>query len=100
MGSSLDEFITESSIFQLLDADGRSRLARVAHEVGFDVGETIVREGEPGDAFYAIVSGTVAVVADDFGQPKHIARIAAGSFIGEIAALTREPRTATCIAET
>lgn len=101
--SSLDEFIAKSRIFQLVDPEGRNRLARVGTDVTFKANEVIMREGEPGDAFYAIISGSVSVDADDpFSEnvKKHIADLSAGTVVGEIAALTREPRTATVIAKT
>jgi CRP-like cAMP-binding protein len=96
----LDDLISKSRIFQLLDQAGRERMAGIAVETKFRQGDVILREGDPGDAFYAILSGTVSVSADDFGNEKHIALLEAGSVFGEIAALTREPRTATLTAKT
>lgn len=98
MTTRLEELIQKSRIFQLLDAEGRERLERVAVEQGFLPGEVLMRQGEPGDAFYAILSGSIAVKAEDFGEEKQVAVLDAGSVFGEIAALTREPRTATLTA--
>lgn len=51
-----------------------------------EAGVAIVREGEPGDAFYVISAGTVRVLkkATD-GQQIELARLGPGSFFGEFA---------------
>src|SRR5206468_3623990 len=54
-------------------------------------------EGDPGDALYVIVEGEVSVTAE--GPPRvEMARLGAGSFIGEVALMTDQPRSATIIA--
>lgn len=100
MTSRLEELIPKSRIFQLLDAEGRGRLDKIAAEVHYKPGDVLMRQGEPGDAFYAILSGAIAVKAEDYGEEKQVAVLEAGSVCGEIAALTREPRTATLTAMT
>ena len=56
-------------------------------------GEKIVRVGEPADAMYFIAAGSVTVLTA-FGPVK----LKEGDFFGEIAALSRSPRTATIFA--
>lgn len=57
-------------------------------------GEVLFREGDTGDALYVIVEGEVAVQAE--GPPRvEMARLGPGSFIGEIALMTDQPRSAT-----
>ena len=59
-----------------------------------DRGEVLFREGDPGDALYVIVEGEVAVQAE--GPPRvEMARLGPGSFIGEVALMTDQPRSAT-----
>jgi MFS family permease len=67
------------------------RLAREATPVSFAAGVPIVREGEPGDRFYVVSSGSVSILGRTFGP---------GEAFGEIALLRDVPRTATAIAVT
>ena len=67
------------------------RLAREAADESFLAGMPIVREGETGDRFYVVRSGTVEILGRRFGE---------GSGFGEIALLRDVPRTATAIAVT
>lgn len=97
----LDELAEHSELFGRLDAAGRARLAQTATEVTFAADEVVVREGEEAGAFYAILSGVLTVVAADFaGEDKHVAVLEAGSVVGEIAAISGEPRNATVRADT
>lgn len=58
-------------------------------------GKILIMEGEVDDAFYIILSGHVAVIKGG----RKIAVISSGDCFGEMAFITREPRTATVIAE-
>ena len=80
--------------FAPLPMTALERLAGAAVPVAFADGETLMAQGEPGDRFIVIESGTVDVSAD--GQ--FIRACGPGNGIGEIALLRRVPRTATAIA--
>ena len=67
------------------------RLARESVDATFPAGATIVREGDPGDRFYVVSSGTVGILGKEFGP---------GEAFGEIALLRDVPRTATATAVT
>jgi MFS family permease len=67
------------------------QLARAVAEEQMKAEEEIVRQGEPGDRFYVIDSGSVEVLVD--GRPT--ASLDPGDYFGEIALLRDVPRTAT-----
>jgi CRP/FNR family transcriptional regulator, cyclic AMP receptor protein len=69
-------------------------LAATADEVDLREGYVLVREGRPGREFFVLVDGTVQVAA----KGKTIAELEGGDWFGEIALLTRVPRTATVTA--
>lgn len=78
------------------------RLAAVSVEATFASGEVIIREGEPADALYVLTQGEVEVTAsgEAGGPPRHLRRMAAPTYFGEIGVLRGIPRTATVAAQT
>lgn len=67
--------------------------------VSLTSGESLIRQGEPGDCMYVIVSGRLRVVLEQAGQAERVLReLGRGESIGEIALLTGQPRTATVYA--
>jgi CRP-like cAMP-binding protein len=60
-------------------------------------GSVIVREGEPGDRFYVLLSGVVGVSQSELGERRVLQ---AGEFFGEVALTMHVPRTASVIAMT
>jgi CRP/FNR family cyclic AMP-dependent transcriptional regulator len=72
------------------------RIARLCTEVEVPAGRTLCREGESGQEFFVLESGTVQVAAGG----RQLATLGAGEFFGELALLDAGPRTATVTAET
>ena len=78
-------------IFRVLPAPALECLARSLELVRLAAGEVLIREGEPGDRFYAVAGGRLQVTIA--GVP--VAANVRGDGIGEIALLYGVPRTAT-----
>jgi CRP-like cAMP-binding protein len=69
-------------------------IAGVASEVAFPAGDDLVRQGDPGSAFYIIVSGHARVDRDG----ATLRELGPGDFFGEIALFDGSARTATVTA--
>jgi MFS family permease len=81
-------------LFAELPAPALEGLAVALTPVHLPAGAVLIRQGEPGDAYYAIAAGELDVVRD--GRWLH--RLGRGEGVGEIALLRAVPRTATVIA--
>ncbi len=57
-------------------------------------GETLVKEGEPSDSLYVLVSGRLSILKGE----ERIAQLSQGAIVGELGFLSDEPRSATVIA--
>jgi CRP-like cAMP-binding protein len=77
--------------FQHLEPAQLSELLEHGAWVTLGPDEQLMRQGDPGDAFYAIRSGQVEVVRD--GRRSRV--LGPGSHVGEVALLLDVPRTAT-----
>jgi len=84
-------------LFADLDERGLQAVAILAREMTAKAGDVLMLEGEPGDAFYLIVAGTVRVEHGD----RTVRSMTAGGFLGEIALLEGGARTAsaTCVTD-
>lgn len=79
-------------LFRDLSNDDLDFIASRLKYVSLQKGETIFRQGDPGDAMYLVENGQVVVWDDKIDEA--IAYLGKGSFVGEIALLLPEPRTA------
>jgi Fe-S-cluster-containing hydrogenase component 2 len=66
--------------------------------VDFDPGDTIVKQGDPSDAFYLIRVGSVKVSQTHPGGEIVLTYLGRGDYFGEIGLLKNTPRNATCTA--
>jgi HlyB family type I secretion system ABC transporter len=84
------------ALFRFLTPGLRDRVASSLQEVAYGFGDLIVREGEPGDAFYILVSGHARVVKiGEGGEEIALGVLRVGDEFGEMALLHGEPRNAT-----
>jgi Cyclic nucleotide-binding domain len=83
-------------LFAELPAPAIEGLAAALRPVELRAGDVLIRQGDPGDAYFAIAAGELDAVQD--GQ--WLGRYGRGEGVGEIALLRSVPRTATVLAHT
>jgi len=90
------DLIRHLPLFELCSKRDLRRIAALAVEREIDEGSELIREGEPGTEFFVVVDGEIDVRR----RGRRVASLGAGSYVGEIALLSRSPRTATVVATT
>ncbi len=96
-----ESFLEKVPILQHLTKYERITVADALESYVYSPGEVIVRQGEPGDKFYIIVSGEVRceqTSAANGDKTVEVARLGPSAYFGEIALLTNRPRAATVTA--
>ena len=90
----LEQRLASVPLLERLPARVRRRLAEIGKHRRYAPGDTIVREGESGIAFYIMLSGSARV--EQRGET--IGELATGDFFGELALIEEHPRTASVVA--
>jgi len=85
------EFLKLVPLFQGLSKTDLLKVARITDQVNVPEGTVLAKQGEPGDAFYLLVSGTAVVRRNG----RKLGELEPGDFFGEVALLDRGPRSAT-----
>jgi len=95
------EIIDHITQFNVLMQDEKNAVAEALVETNYIRGEHIIRQGEPGDAFYILFDGKVDIVKDGkvikTMEAKSKEKIA--HWFGERALLKSEPRAASIVVE-
>jgi NTE family protein len=80
--------------FEELPDDALEAISERLHKRHYDRGEVVFQEGEWGDALYLLDSGQAKVYSTNTGQERIFAYVGPGGFIGELALLLEQPRSA------
>ncbi|MBI4528226.1 MAG: anion permease [Deltaproteobacteria bacterium] len=92
----LTDTIKAIPLFSELPRSDVAKILGKLEEITFTAGTRIFSQGDPGDAFYLIQSGSVSVVLEGGdGRSETIAVLGPHHWFGEMALLSGEPRSAT-----
>jgi len=93
-GDQKTELIRKVPLFARCSRAELKEIAKLADEIDLAEGKEMTREGAPGREFFVLLEGT----ADVKKNSRKVNTLGPGDFFGEIALVSREPRTATVIA--
>src|SRR5262249_5485589 len=97
LGQAAARALAATPLFAGLPSDALEAIVENLSLVSLEPGEHLFREGGSGDAAYVGVEGEVAVQAE--GPPRvEMQRLGPGAFLGEVALMTDQPRSATVTA--
>jgi len=87
-------------LFRPLTAEQRDLLLDSATEQSFTAGHVLIRESDPPDRLFVILSGRVRVleVASDSPVELIVGELGVGEILGELSVLRNQPRSATVVA--
>jgi HlyB family type I secretion system ABC transporter len=91
-----ENLLRRSSLFHFLPEEHFEKLRPLLREESYKFGDVLVRQGDPADAFYVLLSGRARVVkADQNGNEIALATLKPGDSFGEAALSKASARTAT-----
>ena len=90
------ELIKKVPLFSRLSKKGLEEVAHIADELDLPKGKVMAVEGDRGREFFVLLEGEAGVTKGD----RNINTMREGDFFGEIALVTKMPRTATVTATT
>jgi cAMP-dependent protein kinase regulator len=90
----LTELLGGVALFSRCPKHARATVARHMETASLPAGTTLIEEGEEGDAFFLILTGSVSIRKGDHS----LAEQGEGAYFGELALLDGEPRSATVVA--
>lgn len=97
--SRLRHVLQNTYFFQSLKMNELDELIGHLRMIRVQKGYEIIKQGDPGDAFYLIASGKVSVWIKKGFKRSNVAELVSDDFFGEMALISNEPRSATIVAE-
>jgi CRP-like cAMP-binding protein len=91
-------FDSVPEIFATIPSEDIEELERSGSYRTFFAGDFVFKEGDIGDSMFIIKSGKALVTVSTSGEPLAVATLEDGNFFGEMALLSRRPRTASVTA--
>ena len=96
IGAAAARALAATPLFAGMPSDALQALVANLQLVSLERGEVLFRAGDPSDALYVIAEGELSVQGE--GPPAvELSRLGPGAFLGEVALMTDQPRTATVI---
>ncbi len=92
--------LRSAPLFAQLPEEDLSRLAGMAEPMSLASGDLLLREGDPGDALFVVISGELDVTKRSGGTEVLLNRVGAGTIQGEMSAIEGRPRSASVRAAT
>jgi len=89
------ELLKKVPLFSKLDKEGLQHVAHIADEIDLPAGKEMATEGDRGREFFVLLKGEAEVTKGG----RQINTMNEGDFFGEIALVTKMPRTATVTAK-
>jgi CRP-like cAMP-binding protein len=90
------EHLKQVPLFSELSNKELKSIAQSMAERTFSAGSHVMEEGKSGVGFFVIDEGTATVSVGG----REVRKLGAGDYFGEIALVTKKPRTATIVADT
>ncbi|MGK7345613.1 MAG: HDOD domain-containing protein [Candidatus Nitrospinota bacterium M3_3B_026] len=97
-GDETPEKLFRPPIFERLSDRDLELVYSAASERKYSSGDLIIRQGDPRRSFYLIVEGGADVHKDFNGARRKLGALSKGDVVGEIAFISKNPRTATVVA--
>lgn len=95
-----EDFLEEVPLLVSLEPYERHKIADALESIVYNDGDTVIKQGDVGEAFFIIEAGEAQVTQTDENGIEHVMPgLKKGDYFGELALLTDKPRKATITAK-